>query len=43
MKIALIFVSAQAESKSQEKLLELAVNWDCLDGAQNAFKYEKVL
>jgi len=43
MKTALIFVSAQAEPKNQEKLLELAVNWDCLDGAQKIFKSDKVL
>ncbi len=38
----MIFISAQVESKNKEKLLELAVNWNCLDGAQAIFKNDPV-
>jgi hypothetical protein len=43
MKIEIIFISAQAESKNKQKLLELAVNWDCLDGAEDIFNNDLVL
>jgi len=42
MKIEMVFISAQAESKNKEKLLELAVNWNCLDRAQAIFKSDPV-
>ncbi len=43
MKIEIISVSAQAKSKNKEKLLELAVNWNCLDGAEDIFNSDLVL
>jgi hypothetical protein len=42
MKIEIIFISARAESNNKEKLLDLAVNWDCLDGAQDIFNSDRV-
>jgi hypothetical protein len=43
MKIEIIFISAHAESNNKGKLLELAVNWDCLDGAQEVLNSDLVL
>jgi hypothetical protein len=43
MKIEIISVSAQTKSKNKEKLLDLAVKWNYLDGAEDIFNSDLVL
>ncbi len=38
----MIFISAQTGYNNKKRLLELAVNWNCLDGAEVIFKSDPV-